>query len=79
MFSSGTLLNSLFANGNYEFIFVGGQVFRQSTLYKNQVKLEWVKTVDGIRYLNSAILVIDPRAAIKIILVATGDAAMIWH
>jgi hypothetical protein len=75
----GTLLNSLFANGNSEFVLVGGQVLRHTTFYKNQVKLEWVKTFNGSKVLELGNYAYRIKGSNKNNIIAAGDAAMIWH
>jgi hypothetical protein len=75
----GTLLNSLFANGNSEFVLVGGQVLRHTTFYKNQVKLEWVKTFNGSKVLELGNYAYRIKGSNKNNIITAGDAAMIWH
>ena len=75
----GTLLNSLYANGNSEFVLVGGQVLRHSAFFKNQVKLEWVKTFNGSKVLELGYYAYRIKGSNKNNIIAAGDAAMIWH
>ena len=75
----GTLLNSLYANNNCEFVLVGGQVLRHSAFYKNKVKLEWVKTFNGLKVLELGNYAYRIKGSNKNNIIATGDAAMIWH
>ncbi len=75
----GTLLNSLFANGNGEFVLVGGQVLRHSAFYKNQVKLEWVKNFNGSKVLELGNYAYKIKGSNKNNIIAIGDASMIWH
>lgn len=75
----GTLLNSLYANGNSEFVLVGGQVLRHSLFYKNQVMLEWVKTYNGSKVLELGNYAYRIKGSNKNNIFAAGDAAMIWH
>ncbi len=75
----GTLLNSLYANGNSEFVLVGGQVLRHSAFFKNQVKLEWVKTFNGSKVLELGNYAYRIKGSNKNNIIAAGDAAMIWH
>jgi len=75
----GTFLNSLFANGNSEFVLVGGQVLRHTAFYKNQVKLEWVKTFNGSKVLELGNYAYRIKGSNKNNIIAAGDAAMIWH
>ena len=75
----GTLLNSLYANGNKEFVFVGGQVLRHSLFDKSKVKLEWIKTYNGSKVLELGNYGYRIKGSNKNNIFAAGDAAMIWH
>ena len=75
----GTLLNSLYANGNKEFVLVGGQVLRHSLIDKKQVKLEWVKTYNGSKVLELGNYGYRIKGSNKNNIAVAGDAAMIWH
>jgi hypothetical protein len=75
----GTLLNSLYANGNKEFVLVGGQVLRHSLIDKSKVKLEWIKTFNGSKVLELGNFGYKIKGSNKNNIAVAGDAAMIWH
>jgi hypothetical protein len=72
-------LNSLYANGNKEFVLVGGQIFRHSLVDKRQVKYEWVKTSNGSKVLELGNYGYRIKGSSKNNIAIAGDAAMIWH
>jgi hypothetical protein len=72
-------LNSLYANGNKEFVLVGGQIFRHSLVDKRQVKYEWVKTSNGSKVLELGNYGYRIKGSSKNNIAVAGDAAMIWH
>ncbi|MGB5531439.1 MAG: glucosyl transferase [Ignavibacteriaceae bacterium] len=75
----GTLLNSLWANGNGEFVLVGGQVLRHSLIDKKIVRREWVPYLNGSKVLELGNYAYRIKGSNKNNIVAAGDAAMIWH
>ncbi|MCH7722856.1 MAG: glucosyl transferase [Bacteroidetes bacterium] len=75
----GTLLNSLWANGNGEFIFVGGQVLRHSLIDKRIVRLEWIRYPNRSKVLELGNYGYRIKGSNKNNIAVAGDAAMIWH
>ena len=75
----GTLLNSLYANGQNEFILVGGQVLRHSLVNQSDVKLEWIKTYTGSKVLELGNYGYRIKGSNKNNIFISGDASMIWH
>lgn len=72
-------LNSLYANGNKEFVLAGRQIFRHSLVDKSQVKYEWVKTSNGSKVFEPGNYVYRIKGSSKNNIAIAGDAAMIWH
>ncbi|MDP2302100.1 MAG: glucosyl transferase [Ignavibacteria bacterium] len=75
----GTLLNSLWANGNKEFVLVGGQVLRHSLLEKTIVRREWVPYLNGWKILELENYSYSIKGSSKNNIAVVGDAAMTWH
>ena len=75
----GTLLNSLCANSSSEFVLVGGQVLRHSIFNKRDVKLEWIKTYNGLKVLELGNYAYRIKGSKKNNIIVSGDAAMVWH
>jgi len=76
---SGTLVNSLWANGNSEFVLVGGQVLRHSLLDISIVRREWIPLSNGQAVLQLGNYAYRIKGSNKNNIAAAGDAAMIWH
>lgn len=73
------LLNSIAANGNNQFVFVGGQVYRQFLLGNRSAQREWVKTTNGSKVLELGNYGYRIKGSNKNNLFVAGDAAMLWH
>jgi hypothetical protein len=73
------LINSICSNGNSEFVFVGGQVYRQSLLDGRLAKREWINTVNGSNVLELGNYGYRIKSSNKNNIAVVGDAAMIWH
>ncbi len=73
------LINGVCSNGNSEFVFVGGQVYRQSLLDGRLARREWVKTTNGSKVLELGNYGYRIKSSKKNNIAVVGDAAMIWH
>ena len=63
----GQLLNTLWANGNAEFIFATGVVTRHSLFNKKTLRYEWVPYLNGQKVLDLGNYAYRIRAATKTI------------
>ena len=76
---SGQLLNTIWANGNGEFVFATGVVTRHSLLDKRIVRYEWVPYLNGSKVLELGNYAYRIRGSNKNNIAVAGDEAMIWH
>ncbi len=76
---NGQLLNTLWANGNGEFVFATGIVTRHSLLDKRIVRFDWVPYLNGWKVLNLGNYAYRIRGSNKNNIAVAGDEAMIWH
>ena len=75
----GQLLNTLWANGNEEFVFATGVVTRHSLLNKKLVRFDWVPFLNGVKVLDLGNYAYRIRGSNKNNISIIGDEAMIWH
>lgn len=75
----GLLLNTLWANGNGEFVLGTGVIIRHSILDKRIVRYEWVPYLNGQKVLNLGNYAYRIRGSNKNNIAVVGDAAMVWH
>ena len=73
------LLNTLYANGNNEFLLATGVVLRHSLLDKKLVRYEWDHYLNGQKVLELGNYAYKIRGSNKNNIIVAGDAAMIWH
>jgi len=75
----GQLLNTLWANGNGEFIFATGIVTRHSLLNNRLLRFDWVPYLNGWKVLDLGNYSYRIRGSNKNNIAIAGDEAMIWH
>jgi hypothetical protein len=72
-------INSLWANGNGEFMLAGGAVYHYSLIDKNIIRNEWIRHKNGRYVFDPGNFTYRIRGSGKNNIVIAGDGAMIWH
>lgn len=75
----GLALNTLWANGNSEFVLGTGNIIRHSLLDKTIIRNDWIYYPNGSRLFNMENYAYQIRGSNKNNIAAAGDCSMIWH
>jgi hypothetical protein len=75
----GLALNTLWANGNSEFVLGTGNIIRHSLFDKKLIRNDWVPYLNGSALFSMGNYTYRIRGSSKNNIAAAGDCSMIWH